>query len=160
MQQQLDDFASWYGHTFSGRVLSWRHQHSSVTMTAKFPAGNKEIDVSLFQAMVLLQFNDTKSLTFEEIFERTGIGEIERPYFPDGLADTVPPAERQELIRTLQSLYALKATRMLVKRPPGKEVDPSDKFIWNGGFTREDRIRFKINQLQQDMTVRQSYPQS
>ncbi|KAJ9095662.1 hypothetical protein QFC21_005534 [Naganishia friedmannii] len=137
MQQQLDDFASWYGHTFSGRVLSWRHQHSSVTMTARFPAGNKEIDVSLFQAMVLLQFNDTKSLTFEEIFERTGI-------------------ERQELIRTLQSLYALKATRMLVKRPPGKEVDPSDKFIWNGGFTREDRIRFKINQLQQDMTAEES----
>ncbi|KAJ9114692.1 hypothetical protein QFC22_005568 [Naganishia vaughanmartiniae] len=137
MQQQLDDFASWYGHTFSGRVLSWRHQHSSVTMTARFPAGNKEIDVSLFQAMVLLQFNDTKSLSFEEISERTGI-------------------ERQELIRTLQSLYALKATRMLVKRPPGKEVEPGDKFIWNGGFTREDRIRFKINQLQQDMTAEES----
>ncbi|KAJ9114492.1 hypothetical protein QFC20_001365 [Naganishia adeliensis] len=134
MQQQLDDFSSWYGHTFSGRVLSWRHQHSTVTMTARFPAGNKEIDVSLFQAMVLLQFNDTKSLTFDEILVRTGI-------------------ERQELIRTLQSLYALKVTRMLVKRPPGKDVDPTDKFIWNGGFTREDRVKFKINQLQQDMTA-------
>lgn len=62
-------------------------------------------------------------------------------------------SERQELIRTLQSLYALKVTRMLVKRPPGKDVDPSDKFIWNGGFTREDRVKFKINQLQQDMTA-------
>lgn len=42
---------------------------------------------------------------------------------------------------------------MLVKRPPGKDVDPTDKFIWNGGFTREDRVKFKINQLQQDMTA-------
>lgn len=65
-------------------------------------------------------------------------------------------AERQELIRTLQSLYALKATRMLVKRPPGKDVNPSDKFIWNASFTREDRVRFKINQLQQDMTAEES----
>jgi cullin-4 len=82
MQQQLDDFAAWYGHTYSGRVLSWRHQHSTVTLTARFPAGNKEVDVSLFQAMVLLQFNDTKSLSFEEIFVRTGIGacEIRIPY--------------------------------------------------------------------------------
>lgn len=45
---------------------------------------------------------------------------------------------------------------MLVKRPPGKEVDPTDKFIWNQSFTREDRVRFKINQLQQDMTAEES----
>lgn len=45
---------------------------------------------------------------------------------------------------------------MLVKRPPGKDVDPSDKFIWNASFTREDRVRFKINQLQQDMTAEES----
>ena len=61
-------------------------------------------------------------------------------------------SERGELIRTLQSLYAQKATRMLNKRPPGKEVEPTDKFTYNSGFTR-DRIKFKINQLQQDLSV-------
>lgn len=136
MQKQLTDFAAWYNHTYSGRVLSWRHQHTTVTLTARFPAGNKEIGVSLFQAMVLMQFNDADSLDFEEIFARTGI-------------------ERGELIRTLQSLYGVKATRMLVKRPPGKEVAPTDKFTFNSGFTR-DRIKFKINQLQQDLSAEET----
>lgn len=136
MQKSLDEFAAWYGHTFSGRVLTWRHQHTSVTLTARFPGGNKEIGVSLFQAIVLMQFNEADSLTYEEIYERTGI-------------------ERSELVRTLQSLYALKATRMLVKRPPGKEVDPTDQFLWHRTFTR-DRIKFKINQLQQDLSAEES----
>ena len=75
MQKELDGFEAWYKHTFSGRVLTWRHQHTSVTMTAKFPGGNKEIGVSLFQASVLQQFNGSDTLTFEEIFAQTGIGE-------------------------------------------------------------------------------------
>lgn len=76
MQKELDGFEAWYKHTFSGRVLTWRHQHTSVTMTAKFPGGNKEIGVSLFQAAVLQQFNGADTLTFEEIFAQTGIGEF------------------------------------------------------------------------------------
>jgi cullin-4 len=76
MQKQLDDFAAWYNHTYSGRVLSWRHQHTTVTLTARFPNGTKEIGVSLFQAMVLLQFNEADTLDFEEIYARTGIGEL------------------------------------------------------------------------------------
>ncbi len=159
MQKQLTDFAAWYNHTYSGRVLSWRHQHTTVTLTARFPAGNKEIGVSLFQAMVLMQFNDADSLDFEEIFARTGIGERSCDgcfRFPYRSCLDLTVSERGELIRTLQSLYGVKATRMLVKRPPGKEVAPTDKFTFNSGFTR-DRIKFKINQLQQDLSVRISY---
>lgn len=77
MQKSLDEFSAWYNHTYSGRVLSWRHQHTSVTLTARFPGGNKEVGVSLFQALVLLQFNDTTTMDFEEIYARTGIGEKE-----------------------------------------------------------------------------------
>jgi len=61
-------------------------------------------------------------------------------------------SEREELVRTLQSLYAMKVTRVLIKRPPGKEVKPTDTFTYNSGFTR-DKVRFKINQLQQDLSV-------
>jgi hypothetical protein len=78
MQRELDGFEAWYKHTFSGRMLSWRHQHTSVTMTARFPGGNKEIGVSLFQATVLLQFNDVDTLNFEELLARTGIGKGNR----------------------------------------------------------------------------------
>lgn len=74
MQKELDDFESWYKHTFSGRKISWRHQHASVTITARFPGGNKEIGVSLFQALVLMLFNGDESLNFSQIEDRTGIG--------------------------------------------------------------------------------------
>lgn len=62
--------------------------------------------------------------------------------------------ESSELIRTLQSLaMGRKGTRVLVKRPPGKEVERTDKFAFNKAFT-SDRIKFKINQIQQDLSVR------
>jgi cullin 4 len=154
MQKQLTEFAAWYNHTYSGRVLSWRHQHTTVTLTARFPSGTKEIGVSLFQAMVLLQFNETDTLDFEEIFAHTGIGECIAVDDVNMLFLSIHSnSERGELIRTLQSLYGVKATRMLVKRPPGKDVAPTDKFTFNAGFAR-DRIKFKINQLQQDLSVR------
>lgn len=62
-------------------------------------------------------------------------------------------SESSELVRTLQSLaLGRKGTRVLVKRPAGKEVEPSDKFAINKAFT-SDRIKFKINQIQQDLSV-------
>ncbi len=45
-----------------------------------------------------------------------------------------------------------KGTRVLIKRPPGKEVAPTDKFAFNKAFTSE-RMKFKINQIQQDLSV-------
>jgi cullin-4 len=45
-----------------------------------------------------------------------------------------------------------KGTRVLIKRPPGKEVEPTDKFAFNKAFTSE-RMKFKINQIQQDLSV-------
>lgn len=69
-------------------------------------------------------------------------------------ADLICLVETQELVRTLQSLaMGRKGTRVLLKKPAGKEVNPTDIFAWNKGFS-SDRIKFKINQIQQDMTVR------
>jgi len=48
-----------------------------------------------------------------------------------------------------------KGTRVLVKRPPGKEVNPTDVFSFNKAFT-SDRIKFRINQIQQDMSAEES----
>lgn len=64
--------------------------------------------------------------------------------------------ENNELVRTLQSLaLGRKGTRVLLKKPSGKEVNPTDIFAWNKGFTSE-RIKFKINQIQQDMSAEES----
>ncbi|WWC91953.1 uncharacterized protein L201_006905 [Kwoniella dendrophila CBS 6074] len=140
LQSSIDLFTSWYSTQHKNRQLSWRFQLSTVTLTARFPAsGNTkyEIGVSLFQAVVLLLFNDEDTLDFKSIQSRTGI-------------------ETQELIRTLQSLaLGRKGTRVLLKKPPGKEVKPTDIFAWNKGFTSE-RIKFKINGIQQDMSAEES----
>jgi cullin-4 len=48
-----------------------------------------------------------------------------------------------------------KGTRVLVKKPPGKEVSPTDNFLWNKTFN-SDRIKFRINQIQQDMSAEES----
>jgi cullin-4 len=45
-----------------------------------------------------------------------------------------------------------KGTRVLLKKPPGKEVNPTDIFGFNKAFS-SDKIKFKINQIQQDLSV-------
>lgn len=68
--------------------------------------------------------------------------------------------EPSELARTLQSLaLGKKTTRVLLKRPMGKEVVNGDRFTFNVKFV-SDRIRFRINQLQQDLSVSTIYLQN
>lgn len=43
----------------------------------------------------------------------------------------------------------------MVKKPAGKEVNPDDMIGWNKAFT-SDRIKFKINQIQQDLSAEES----
>lgn len=51
-----------------------------------------------------------------------------------------------ELTRTLQSLACAKY-RILLKTPKGKEVNKTDTFKYNAGFTDKQK-RIKINQIQ------------
>ncbi|XP_078003458.1 cullin-4A isoform X2 [Phascolarctos cinereus] len=96
------------------------------------PEGKKEFQVSLFQTLVLLMFNEGDEFSFEEIKMATGV-------------------EDSELRRTLQSLACGKA-RVLIKSPKGKDVDDGDKFIFNGDF-KHKLFRIKINQIQMKETV-------
>ncbi|EPY86938.1 cullin-4A [Camelus ferus] len=95
------------------------------------PEGKKEFQVSLFQTLVLLMFNEGDGFSFEDIKVATGI-------------------EDGELRRTLQSLACGKA-RVLIKSPKGKEVEDGDRFIFNGDF-KHKLFRIKINQIQMKET--------
>lgn len=124
-------------------------------MSARFDSGKYEIGLSLFQAVVLLHFNNETSLAFTDIQGRTGIGGSIL-YLQFALEPLADYAESKELVRVLQSLsMGRKGTRVLLKKPAGKDVNPTDVFIWNKGFT-SDRIKFKINQIQQDMSAEES----
>ncbi|KFM58691.1 Cullin-4A, partial [Stegodyphus mimosarum] len=124
-------FKKFYLGKHSGRKLQWQPNLGHCVLKAEFPAGNKELQVSLFQALVLLLFNENHNYSYEEIKQSVGI-------------------EDGELKRTLQSLACGKA-RVLHKIPRGKDVDDKDAFVYNADF-KNKYFRIKINQIQMKET--------
>lgn len=125
-------FKTFYLGKHSGRKLQWQSTLGHCVLKAEFKEGKKELQVSLFQTLVLLMFNEGEEFTLEEIKLATGI-------------------EDSELRRTLQSLACGKA-RVLTKLPKSKDVEDGDKFSCNDEF-KHKLFRIKINQIQMKETV-------
>uniref|UniRef100_A0A8C4L0B2 Cullin 4B n=1 Tax=Equus asinus TaxID=9793 RepID=A0A8C4L0B2_EQUAS len=124
-------FKTFYLGKHSGRKLQWQSTLGHCVLKAEFKEGKKELQVSLFQTLVLLMFNEGEEFSLEEIKQATGI-------------------EDGELRRTLQSLACGKA-RVLAKNPKGKDIEDGDKFICNDDF-KHKLFRIKINQIQMKET--------
>uniref|UniRef100_A0A3Q0S5D8 Cullin-4B n=1 Tax=Amphilophus citrinellus TaxID=61819 RepID=A0A3Q0S5D8_AMPCI len=125
-------FKTFYLGKHSGRKLQWQSTLGHCVLKAEFKEGKKELQVSLFQTLVLLMFNEGEEFALEEIKLATGI-------------------EDSELRRTLQSLACGKA-RVLTKIPKSKDVEDGDKFSCNDDF-KHKLFRIKINQIQMKETV-------
>lgn len=122
-------FNAFYCNKYQGRRLAWAHSLARCIITAKFPRGKKELEVSFLQALVLLCFNKADQLSLTDIRTMTNI-------------------EDAELRRTLQSLAnGVTGTRVLYKEPRGKEVEDSDAFRYNADFSNK-LFRIKINTIQ------------
>uniref|UniRef100_A0A8C1S598 Cullin-4B n=1 Tax=Cyprinus carpio TaxID=7962 RepID=A0A8C1S598_CYPCA len=133
-------FKTFYLGKHSGRKLQWQSTLGHCVLKAEF----KEefaifiyiyimyLQVSLFQTLVLLMFNEGEEFSLEDIKLATGI-------------------EDGELRRTLQSLACGKA-RVLTKIPKSKDVEDGDKFSCNDDF-KHKLFRIKINQIQMKETV-------
>uniref|UniRef100_A0A8C2F1M3 Cullin-4B n=1 Tax=Cyprinus carpio TaxID=7962 RepID=A0A8C2F1M3_CYPCA len=125
-------FKTFYLGKHSGRKLQWQSTLGHCVLKAEFKEGRKELQVSLFQTLVLLMFNEGEEFSLEDIKLATGI-------------------EDGELRRTLQSLACGKA-RVLTKIPKSKDVEDGDKFSCNDDF-KHKLFRIKINQIQMKETV-------
>ncbi|XP_056675965.1 cullin-4B-like [Monodelphis domestica] len=125
-------FVTFYLSKHSGRKLQWQSSLGHCVLKAEFKEEKKELQVSLFQTLVLLMFNEGEEFSLEDIRQATGI-------------------EDGELRRTLQSLACGKA-RVLIKDSKGKDVEDGDKFTCNDDF-RHKLFRIKINQIQMKETV-------
>lgn len=124
-----DRFKAYYDEKFQGRRLMWPYALHRCIVTARFPRARKELELSLYQTVVLLCFNDTDQLTVSQLAERTNL-------------------EAGELQRTLMSLsVGPPGTRVLTKEPKGKDVSPTDTFSYNASFTSK-QFRIKINTIQ------------
>lgn len=124
-------FKKFYLGKHSGRKLQWQSTLGHCVLKSHFSGGKKELQVSLFQTLCLLLFNDGPEFTFEDIKQATAI-------------------EDGELRRTLQSLACGKA-RVLQKSPKGKDIEDGDKFTFNDDF-KHKLFRIKINQIQMKET--------
>ncbi|KAJ7593925.1 Cullin-4B [Mycena floridula] len=135
MQDELNIFKALYKTKHGSRVLNWDHALATVTMTARFRTETKELSLSLYQAIVLLLFNEEDTLGLSDIAERTR------------LAD-------DDLRRTLQSLACGKK-KILTKQPKGGSVGDLDLFTWNGAFT-DPRAKIHINSIQAKPTPQET----
>ncbi|KAL4200513.1 hypothetical protein AMTRI_Chr02g253910 [Amborella trichopoda] len=130
-----DIFKEFYLSKYSGRRLMWQNSLGHCVLKAEFPKGKKELAVSLFQTVVLMLFNDTSKLSFQDIKDATCI-------------------EDKELRRTLQSLACGKV-RVLQKLPKGRDVEDEDSFLFNEEFSAP-LYRLKVNAIQMKETVEEN----
>jgi len=75
MQAELTKYTDYYKSKHSGRVLDWDHSLGTVTLKARFNPGDKELTVSLYQALVLVLFNENTEIPYVDIKEQTNMGE-------------------------------------------------------------------------------------
>ncbi|KAG5358806.1 Cullin-4 [Yarrowia sp. E02] len=82
MYSQLDNFSKFLSTDPKNtkKKITWQHALSSCTIRAHLNEDTKEFDVSLHQALVMLQFVDEKKrphMTFKDLHAATGISERE-----------------------------------------------------------------------------------
>jgi len=58
MSEQLSSFTEFYKKKHGNRVLNWDHALGNASVIGYFRGGKKELLVSLYQAIVLLQYNE------------------------------------------------------------------------------------------------------
>ncbi|KAI0344167.1 Cullin-domain-containing protein [Trametopsis cervina] len=135
MGEELQAYMNFYRKKHSGHKLDWDHSLGIATVRARFSAGEKELSVSLYQAIILLLFNEGDEKPFSEIKMLTQM-------------------EDGELRRILQSLACGKK-RVLKKQPPGKDVNDGDIFFFNADFT-DHAYRVHINSIQVKETAEET----
>lgn len=74
MADDLGTYLDHYNGKHKGRKLDWDHALGTATLKARFKAGTKELSVSLYQAVILLLFNESDTYTYEEIKDATRLG--------------------------------------------------------------------------------------
>ena len=124
IQGMCDAFKEFYLNKYNGRVLTWQTNLGNAEVKGNFDTPHTLI-VSTYQMVILLLFNESPTLAYEEIMDRTKIPE-------------------SELKRHLISLAAPKY-KVLVKQPKGKSIQKDHTFTFNTKYNPElMRVRIPL----------------
>jgi cullin-4 len=83
MSGQLSRFTEFYKRKHGNRVLGWDHSLGNASVIGNFKGGKKELLVSLYQAIVLLQFNENfEGIGYNEIKTATRMREFRSDLLP------------------------------------------------------------------------------
>lgn len=135
IRQVQEHFSEFYHKKYQGRRLSWSYSLDRCLVTARFPKGKKEVEVSFHQALVLCCFNT------EQLQARSALTYAE-------IKQAVPLAD-SELQRTIISLCnGPIGTRVLTKHPKGRDLNvDTDVIKFNADFVSK-LYHIKINAIQ------------
>jgi cullin 4 len=70
----LERYSNFYQAKHKPRKLDWFHSLGTAILIARFSKGEKELSVSLYQATILLLFNDMVKAGYKEIKQLTSMG--------------------------------------------------------------------------------------
>ncbi|KYQ93604.1 cullin C [Tieghemostelium lacteum] len=129
--QCCETFKSYYLSNHNGRLLLWQTNMGTAEIKANFPSKTHELQVSSYQMVILVHFNDSEKLTFKEITDLTGI-------------------PQQDLKRNLQALTNPK-NKILEKESQTKTIEESDVFSFNQKF-KSKLFRVKVMAVVQKET--------
>lgn len=73
MQEMRDKFAEFYGGMHAKRKLMWDVSKDLVVVRGIFDEKPRELYANIFQALIILLFNDADELSYAQIVEGTGI---------------------------------------------------------------------------------------
>jgi cullin 3 len=126
MEDTCNTFKDFYLHSHSGRKLTWQYNMGTSDIKANGYDKSYEINVSTFQAVILLLFNDHQTLTYGEIAQLTKI-------------------PTKDLKVNLLALTVKNATHeKVLNKDGGKTLDKDSQFSANNEF-KSKLIKVKIN---------------
>ncbi|XP_047316092.1 cullin-1 [Impatiens glandulifera] len=123
MVKCVEVFREFYQTKTKHRKLTWTYSLGTCNIIGKFDSKSIELIVTTYQASVLLLFNTSDKLSYQEIVTQLNLGD-------------------EDVIRLLHSLSCAKY-KILNKEPSTKAISPTDYFEFNSRFTDKMR-RIKI----------------
>ncbi|KAK8639566.1 hypothetical protein V6N13_137941 [Hibiscus sabdariffa] len=115
----VEVFKGFYEKKTKHRKLTWIHSLGTCHINGKFEPKQIELIVSIYQASVLLLFNESGRLSYSEILSQLNL-------------------THEDTTRLLHSLSCAKY-KILNKEPSSKSISQSDTFEFNPKFT--DKLR-------------------